>query len=137
MRYNVENIKRIILYPTESGKAFMGINYKDKTRYLLEFEDYITPYYALEELMEELKNYINSTRIGYLFARTAMYDVLQLFDSDDEADYLQAQLYLKDRIELDEVWKGNKNKNFSLERMMAITEERIPKEAPTIYLNIK
>lgn len=137
MRYNVENIKRIILYPTESGKAFMGINYKDKTRYLLEFEDYITPYYVLEELMEELKNYINSTRIGYLFARTAMYDVLQLFDSDNEADYLQAQLYLKDRIELDEVWKGNKNKNFSLERMMAITEKRIPKEAPTIYLNIK
>ena len=137
MRYNVENIKRIILHSTESGKAFMEIICKDKTRYLLEFEDYITPYYALEELMEELKNYINSTRIGYLFARTAMYDILQLFDSDDEADYLQAQLYLKDRIELDEVWKGNKNKNFSLERMMAVTEERIPKEAPTIYLNIK
>lgn len=137
MRYNVGNIKRIILHPIESGNAFMGINYKDKTRYLLKFEDYITPYYALEELMEELKNYINSTRIGYLFARTAMYDVLQLFDSDDEADYLQAQLYLKDRIELDEVWKGNKNKNFSLERMMAVTEKRIPKEAPTIYLNIK
>lgn len=137
MRYNVENIKRIILHPTESGKAFMEIICKDKTRYLLKFEDYITPYYALEELMEELKNYINSTRIGYLFARTAMYDVLQLFDSDSEADYLQAQLYLKDRIELDEVWKGNKNKNFSLERMMAVTEKRIPKEAPTIYLNIK
>lgn len=137
MRYNVENIKRIILHPTESGKAFMEIICKDKTRYLLKFEDYITPYYALEELMEELKNYINSTRIGYLFARTAMYDVLQLFNSDDEADYLQAQLYLKDRIELDEVWKGNKNKNFSLERMMAVTEKRIPKEAPTIYLNIK
>ena len=137
MRYNVENIKRIILHPTESGKAFMEIICKDKTRYLLKFEDYITPYYALEELMEELKNYINSTRIGYLFARTATYDVLQLFDSDDEADYLQAHLYLKDRIELDEVWKGNKNKNFSLERMMAVTEKRIPKEAPTIYLNIK
>ena len=137
MRYNVENIKRIILHPTESGKAFMEIICKDKTRYLLKFEDYITPYYALEELMEELKNYINSTRIGYLFARTAMYDVLQFFNSDDEADYLQAHLYLKDRIELDEVWKGNKNKNFSLERMMAVTEKRIPKEAPTIYLNIK
>jgi hypothetical protein len=115
----------------------MEIIGKDKTRYLLEFEDYITPYYALEELIEELKNYINSTRIGYLFARTAMYDVLQFFDSDDEADYFQAQLYLKDKIELDEVWKGNKNKNFSLERMMAITEEKISKEAPTIYLNIK
>ena len=137
MRYNVENIKRIILHPTEGGKAFMGIIDKDKTRHLIEFEDYITPYYVLEELMEGLKCYMNSTRIGYLFARTAMYDVLQLFDSDDEADYLQAQLYLKDKIELDEVWKGNKNKNFSLERMMAVTEKRIPKEAPTIYLNIK
>jgi hypothetical protein len=136
MRYNVENIKRIILYPAESGKAFMGINYKDKTRYLLEFEDYITPYYALEELMEELKNYINSTRIGYLFARTATYDVLQLFDSDDEADYLQAQLYLKDRVKLDNIWEGDNNKNFSLERMMAVTDERIPKIAPTIYFNI-
>lgn len=137
MRYNVKNIKRIILHPTEGGKAFMGIIGKDKTRYLIEFEDYITPYYVLEELMEELKCYMNSTRIGYLFARTAMYDVLQFFDSDDEADYLQAQLCLKDKIELDEVWKGNKNKNFSLERMMAVTEERIPKEAPAIYLNIK
>ena len=137
MRYNVKNIKRIILYPTESGKAFMGITGKDKTKYLIEFEDYITPYYVLEELMEELKSYINSTRIGYLFARTAMYDVLQFFNSDDEADYLQAQFYLKDKIELDEVWKGNRNKNFSLERMMAITEEKIPKEVPTIYLNIK
>ena len=137
MRYNVKNIKRIILCPTESGKAFMGITGKDKIKYLIEFEDYITPYYVLEELMEELKSYINSTRIGYLFARTTMYDVLQFFNSDDEADYLQAQFYLKDKIELDEVWKGNRNKNFSLERMMAVTEERIPKEAPTIYLNIK
>lgn len=136
MRYNVENIKRIILHPTESGKAFMEIICKDKTRYLLKFEDYITPYYALEELMEELKNYINSTRIGYLFTRTADYDILQLFDSDNEADYLAAQLYLEDKVKLDNIWRGDNNKNFSLERMMAVTDKRVPEIAPTIYFNV-
>lgn len=136
MRYNVKNIKRIILYPADSGKAFMGITGKDKTKYLIEFEDYITPYYILEELMEELKSYINSTRIGYLFARTADYDILQLFDSDNEADYLAAQLYLEDKVKLDNIWRGDNNKNFSLERMMAVTDKRVPEIAPTIYFNV-
>lgn len=136
MKYNIKDIKRIILHPFNGEKTFLIVVLKNGTRYLAEFDEYRVPYYSLEELVKTLRYTINDTRIGYLFMRTAEYDILQLFDGDDPIDYSSAQSYLQDKVEIDNIWNEKANKNFSITRMLPVTHKSVSKNVPTIYFNI-
>lgn len=136
MKHNIKDIKRIILHPFDSEKTFLIVVLKNGVRYLAEFDEYRVPYYSLEELVKTLRYTINDTRIGYLFMRTAEYDILQLFDGDDPIDYSSAQSYLQNRVEIDNIWNKKANKNFSITRMLPITHKSVSKNVPTIYFNI-
>lgn len=136
MRINIKNLKRIILQSPGGQTSYLYLTLRDNSRYLFKFDNYVTSYGYLKELKAQLRKYVNSTRIGYLFCNTAKYTILQLIDSDNEADYISAQLYLKDRIKLDGAWDKNDNKNFSLECMLAVSEKNKFNNAPIIYFNI-
>ena len=136
MKHNIKDIKRIILHPFDSEKTFLIVVLKNGVRYLAEFDEYRVPYYSLEELVKTLRYTINDTRIGYLFMRTAEYDILQLFDGDDQIDYSSAQSYLQDKVEIDNIWNEKANKNFSITRMLPVTHKSVSKNIPTIYFNI-
>jgi hypothetical protein len=136
VKHNIKDIKRIILHPFDGEKTFLIVVLKNGARYLAEFDEYRVPYYSLEELVKTLRYTINDTRIGYLFMRTAEYDILQLFDGDDQIDYSSAQSYLQDKVEIDNIWNEKANKNFSITRMLPVTHKSVSKNVPTIYFNI-
>lgn len=136
MKFDIKEIKQIVLTSPDGQEAFIKVLLRNNSQYIFKSTDYLNFYSSVLELKEELRRYVNITRFGYLYSETATSNILQIIDSDNDVDAFSAQLYLQDKISLDNIYSKRSNKNFLVERLTAVTNKGILNNPPSIYFNI-
>ena len=134
MKVNLRKVRHFIFYYA-TEKSLMEIEYRNGKRFIYNFEDNVIAESLLKELLTVLKENVNQSRLGFLFSRTSKYAILQIVDSDNDAEYTTANLFLKNKIQIDRLWEEDNNKNFSLIRLKAVAEKGRFEETQ-IYLNV-
>lgn len=136
MKFDIKEIKQIVLTSPDGQEAFIKVLLRNNSQYIFKSTDYLNFYSSVLELKEELRRYVNITRFGYLYSETAASNILQIIDSDNDVDTFSAQLYLQDKISLDNIYSKRSNKNFLVERLTAVTNKGMLNNPPSIYFNI-